>query len=181
MVFHATQPLFDGRYWHLLPYNLIGKDIQTKASSANIQMSEESVLSHVQNVWAQIKPSSPIYHFLLSDITITRAAKGSIQAELRVGPNHTNSKGVLHGTVSACLVDWASSLAVASTGADKTGVSTDLHTSYVSTAREGDLLVIEGKVNKIGTNLAFTTVEISTDAGVVVAHGVHTKFVRQQE
>lgn len=142
-------------------------------------MSQESILSHVSNVWTRIKASSPIYNFLLSDITILEATNGSIQAQLRVGSNHINSKGILHGTVSACLVDWASSLAVASTGLDRTGVSTDLHTTYVSSAKEGDVLVIDGKANKVGANLAYTTVDISTSAGVLVAHGVHTKYIRQ--
>jgi acyl-coenzyme A thioesterase 13 len=141
-------------------------------------MAESDTLSHVQSVWDRIKPSSPIYAFLLSDIRIAEAKEAYIKAELDVGPNHINSKGTLHGTVSACIVDWASSLAIAATGLERTGVSTDLHTTYVSTAKEGDVLIIEGKASKVGKNLAYTTVEIRTNTSVV-AHGVHTKFVRQ--
>ena len=74
-------------------------------------------------------------------------------------------------------------MAIASTGLDKTGVSTDIHTSFVSTAKEGDWLEIEGRASKVGGTLAFTTVEIRkvfdySGPGPVVCTGTHTKFVK---
>ena len=136
--------------------------------------------AHVNNFWTnKIKPSSPIYAFLLSEIAITAVDENSVVAELKLGPSHINSKGTLHGAVSATLVDWASSMAIAATGRDRTGVSTDLHTTYISTAKIGDVLVIRGTASKVGSNLAYTTVDISKSSGEVVAHGVHTKFIRQ--
>ena len=144
---------------------------------------QSSELKHVQNVWDQIKPSSTIYRLLLSDIKIISASNGTINARLLVEPVHLNSKGTLHGTVSACLTDWAGGLAIASTGLEKTGVSTDIHTSFVGTAKEGDWLDIEGRASKVGGTLAFTTVEIRKivdgSAGPVVCTGTHTKYVKQ--
>jgi len=141
-------------------------------------------LEHVQKVWAQIKPNSPIYQLLLNDITITHASRGVVQARLQVQPIHLNSKGSLHGSVSACLVDWAGSMAVASHGRDKTGVSTDIHVSYVAGAKEGDWLEVEGEAVKVGATLAFTRVTISKldsdmKFGQVVATAAHTKYVKQ--
>lgn len=69
-------------------------------------------------------------------------------------------------------------MAIASTGRDKTGVSTDLHTSFVSSAKEGDVLVIEGRVSRVGGTMAYTSVEIRKEGGEVVATGLHTKFMR---
>lgn len=71
-------------------------------------------------------------------------------------------------------------MAIASTGVDNSGLSTDIHTSFVSTAREGDLLEIEGKASKVGASLAFTTIEIrhAGPGAQVVAHGTHTKYVK---
>ena len=89
-----------------------------------------------------------------------------------------NSKGTLHGTVSACIIDWAGGLAIASTGRDKTGLSTDIHTTFTSTAKEGDLLEIEGRVTKLGSSLGFTTIEIRKKDGGVVANGTHTKYIK---
>ena len=94
-----------------------------------------------------------------------------------------NSKGSLHGTVSAALVDWAGSLAIAATGLEKTGASTDIHTSFVSAAKEGDLLEVTATAAKVGGTLAFTSVEIKKlkedGTSSVVSTGSHTKYVKQ--
>ena len=144
---------------------------------------QTSELEHVQKIWDRIKPHSTIYRLLLCDIEITSASNGTINARLLVEPVHLNSKGTLHGTVSACLTDWAGGLAIASTGLEKTGVSTDIHTAFVGTAKEGDWLHIEGRASKVGGTLAFTTVEIRKivdgSAGPIVCTGTHTKYVKQ--
>ncbi|KAL9587173.1 MAG: hypothetical protein Q9212_000446 [Teloschistes hypoglaucus] len=138
-------------------------------------------LQHVRNYWATMKPNSPIYNFLLGDIEIMSATKGQIQAQLRVRKVHVNSKGTLHGVTSSCIMDWAGGLTIASTGLKNSGVSTDIHTSYVSTAKEGDLIEVNAKVNKVGSTMAFTIIEIrrAGDGGKVVAHGTHTKYIKQ--
>lgn len=150
----------------------------------SIDPADAIMLNHVQSIWARMKPTSPIYKFLLSEVEIVSASKGTMKALLRVAPEHLNSRGVLHGTVSACLTDWAGGLAIASTGLEKTGVSTDIHTTFMSTAKLGDTLEIESQANKVGATLAFTTVEIRKrgegDAGPsVVCTGSHTKYVKQ--
>ncbi|MCJ1405957.1 hypothetical protein MMC19_000022 [Ptychographa xylographoides] len=117
---------------------------------------------------------------LLNEIEIVSARKGVVVARLLVLPVHLNSKGTLHGTVSACLTDWAGGLAIASTGLEKTGVSTDIHTTFVSTAKESEWLEIEGRAVRVGGTLAFTTVEIrKTSDGSIVSTGSHTKYVKQ--
>lgn len=109
-------------------------------------------------------------------------------AHLPIGPNHINSKHTLHGSVSATIVDWAGGMAIASTGLEQTGFSTDIHVTYVSTAKEGDVLTIEGKTSRVGKNMAFTSVTIYKGESArleelpVVATGTHTKYIlRDQE
>ncbi|KAL8728656.1 MAG: hypothetical protein Q9181_005269 [Wetmoreana brouardii] len=138
-------------------------------------------LQHVRNYWARMKPNSPIYSFLLGNITLVSATKGQIMAHLKVLSVHVNSKGTLHGVTSSCIMDWAGGLAIASTGLDNSGVSTDIHTTYVSTAKEGDLIEIEANANKVGASLAFTKIEIrhAGDEGKVIAHGTHTKYIKR--
>ncbi|KAK3937703.1 HotDog domain-containing protein [Diplogelasinospora grovesii] len=154
--------------------------------------SDPSIVSHVENVWSGIlarsrsanDPSGGIYGILIgSHATIISAARGRIVAHLPLSGVHLNSKSILHGAVSATLIDWSSGLAVASMGLDQTGVSTDMHISYVSTARGGDTLEIEAHVSKLGKTLAYTTVEIrkaSPDGigqGDIVTTGSHTKYL----
>ena len=152
--------------------------------SATQEISSSEALLHVFKTWSNLQYKSPIYQFLLGEVEILSASKdGSVSARLTVKPEHLNSKGSIHGTVSVCLIDWAGGLAVAATGLEKTGVSTDIHTTFVSTAREGDILEIEGRASKVGGTLAFTTVEIRKieegGQSSVVSMGSHTKYVKQ--
>jgi acyl-coenzyme A thioesterase 13 len=62
-------------------------------------------LSSVNACWARVSKGG-IYKLLLSDIEIVSAEKGSMVARLKVGPNHVNSKGGLHGSTSATIIDW---------------------------------------------------------------------------
>lgn len=139
-------------------------------------------LNHVQEVWQRQRTNSPIYSLLLDQIDIYHAEPGLVRARLPVDGVHISSKGSLHGTLSACVVDWAAGMAIVSHGLSTTGVSTDLSVSYLSTAKVGDVLDIEGRTGKLGKTLAFTTITISKKSegeSVIVVHGSHTKYVRQ--
>ncbi|KAK4185435.1 putative thioesterase [Podospora australis] len=148
--------------------------------------SDPAILSHVDTIWQEkIKPNSGIYRILLSDIHLVSAAHGRIIATLLLREIHTNSKKTLHGAVSGALCDWAGGMAIASTGLHITGVSTDMHVSYVSTAQAGDTLEIEAWVTRTGQNLGFTCFEIRRGVtgangvkGPVVAAGSHTKYLK---
>lgn len=142
----------------------------------------DDILRHVATVWDYQRSNSPIYSLLLEGIDIYHAENGQIRATLPVQALHVNSKGSLHGTLSACVVDWVAGMAIASTGQTATGVSTDLSVSYLATAKLGDILEIEGQVSKLGKTLAFTSITISkrTHEGTVkIVQGSHTKFIRQ--
>ncbi|KAL2161840.1 hypothetical protein VTH06DRAFT_7624 [Thermothelomyces fergusii] len=153
--------------------------------------SEPSILAHVEHYHATRCAASPIYAFLLGTpadtplVRFTHARKGLFTARLRLDARHLNSAGAIHGSVSATLVDWAGGLAIAAWDLrPATGVSVDINISYLSSARLGDEIEIEGRVERVGSNLAFTEVRIfKVDAGgergAVVASGRHTKFVRE--
>lgn len=85
--------------------------------------------------------------------------------------------------MTATLIDWVGGLAIAAYDMrEKLGVSTDIHISYVSSAKVGDWVEIEGRASKVGGTLAFTTATISKivegEPGPVIAHGTHTKYVK---
>lgn len=53
--------------------------------------------------------------------------------------------------------------------------------SYIRPANIGDELFIEGKILKVGKNLAFLTVDVKNKVtGQIIAIGKHTKFVGEQ-
>lgn len=142
-----------------------------------------TALDNVLNVWNRIRQNSPIYTFLLEDVEVYEASKGVVRARMQVSARHLNSKNGLHGAFSACVVDWAGGMAIASHGLESTGVSTDIHVSYLSKAVLGDWLEIESRADKVGKSLGYTSVTISKRADdgqlSVVAQGLHTKYIRQ--
>jgi acyl-coenzyme A thioesterase 13 len=74
----------------------------------------------------------------------------------------------------------AGGMAIATHGLEHTGLSVDIHVSYLSTAKEDDILTIEGKTTKVGRNLGFTTVNIFKGPDhdlTLVASGSHTKYI----
>lgn len=153
-------------------------------SSSESHSTEHTHLAHLARTKT---PTSPIYAFLLTSIRITSASQGHFTARLPLGANHMNSSGSLHGAVSACIVDWAGGMAIASHDLrEKTGVSVDIHVTYQSGAKLGQEVEIEGSVEKLGGSLAFTRIGIykvdeSGGRGGVVATGTHTKYVRGTE
>ncbi len=142
-----------------------------------------SPLESVLACWDRLS-DSPVYRWFFAEIRIVSASHGTITAELPISPKLLNSKGGLHGSISATIVDWAGGMAIASTGMEQTGVSTDIHVSYVGPAKEGDTLTIEGNATKVGRNMGFTTVTILKGEGekkTVVAHGTHTKYILRDQ
>ncbi|KAI5897088.1 Thioesterase/thiol ester dehydrase-isomerase [Schizophyllum commune H4-8] len=145
------------------------------------QQTEAELLSYVQAFWARQRDTSPLYSLLIPDLTIISATRGRVLAQMRVAKQQLNSKGTLHGTTSACLLDWGGGIAIASHGVEKTGVTTDLHVSCLAPAKEGDLLEIECIAEKVGRSVAYTTVTvrkvIEGGDSIIVSSGRHTKFL----
>ncbi|KAK3360531.1 thioesterase family protein [Lasiosphaeria hispida] len=149
------------------------------------------ILAHVVSYHSTRCCASPIYEFLLGPptaplIRFTHATKGLFLARLVLSARHLNSAGGLHGSVSATIVDWAGGLAIAAWDLrDTTGVSVDINITYLSSARLGDEVEIEGSVGRVGGNLAFTEVKIwkveGGERGGLVAQGRHTKFVKAKK
>lgn len=144
-------------------------------------MASTTELEYVRKSWESIKGNSPIYDFLLSDAEIVSATKGTAISRLTLGKNHVNSRGTIHGAVTATIVDWSGGLAISTHGLAKTGASVDIHVTYIGTASVGEAIEIEATANKVGRNMAFTTVRIyrlvDGKPGPMVATASHTKYI----
>ncbi|KAI1100352.1 thioesterase family protein [Jackrogersella minutella] len=164
----------------------MGSTAQEVAVAAAESSKDDTIIkAHIEDLTATQLPNSAIYNFLLSEVRICAATQGSMTARLTLTRNHINSGGGIHGAVSAAIIDWAGGMAIATWDLRRrTGVSVDIHVSYLSSAAEGDEIEIAASADKVGGSLAFTRVVISKvvdgKAGPVIANGSHTKFVKQR-
>lgn len=92
---------------------------------------------------------SPIYTFLLSSPTFSHTilpsphtTRGTSLSSIILSDVHLNSKGSIHGSVSATFVDWASGNALSTMGRGS-GVSLDMHTTFLSTCKGGEKVLIK--------------------------------------
>ncbi|CAK1366918.1 uncharacterized protein RHO25_011646 [Cercospora beticola] len=141
---------------------------------------------HIEDLVRTKLPTSPIYKFLLTPVVITSATKGHVVARLPLSEEHMNSARSLHGSVSATIVDWAGGMAISTWDLRvASGVSLDIHVTYQSGAKVGEEIEIEGIVDRVGGNVAFTKINIykveDGKRGRIVASGTHTKFVKGSE
>ncbi|KAF2402405.1 thioesterase family protein [Trichodelitschia bisporula] len=162
-------------------------ELTTQATSQPTDPAHDPALaSHISHVLETRLSASPIYVLLLppSSITLTHVSKGLIRARLTLTAAHLNSSGSLHGGAAATMVDWAGGLAIAAwDGRERTGVSVEIATSYLAGAGLGTEIEIEGRAERVGGNLAWTSVGIwevkEGRRGKTLVLGKHTKFVRQ--
>ncbi|KAJ4313922.1 hypothetical protein N0V84_009164 [Fusarium piperis] len=156
----------------------------TRIQTPDVTASEVERTSHVQRLMDRLLENSPIYNFIMSPVKLISATRGTVTTRLVLNSNHVNSRGGLHGAVSATIIDFVTGLAIASWDLrETTGASVDMHISYLSTAKVGDTVEIVSTADKVGGSMAFSTIRISKvgDDGSLtsVTVGQHTKYVRQ--
>ncbi|CAH1996372.1 unnamed protein product [Acanthoscelides obtectus] len=99
---------------------------------------------------------------VMKDIVLKVLKEGKCVAEMKVGEEHTNPIGGLHGGCSATLVDNISSYALLSHGKGAVAsVSVDMHMTYMKGAVVGDTIKIDARTLRVGKTLAFLEVDIT--------------------
>uniref|UniRef100_A0A0K0F505 Acyl-coenzyme A thioesterase 13 n=1 Tax=Strongyloides venezuelensis TaxID=75913 RepID=A0A0K0F505_STRVS len=107
---------------------------------------------------------------------IISADEGKVKVEMEVTDELTNPLGTLHGGCSATLIDCITTFACIATPQQKAGVSVDMTINYLSSAKVGDTIVVEGNILKLGKTLAFTQGNIyHKKDNNLIATGLHTK------
>ncbi|KAJ3329854.1 Acyl-coenzyme A thioesterase 13 [Kappamyces sp. JEL0680] len=111
-------------------------------------------------------------------LRVTSVEGGRVVFAFQVGEGHTNLYGTLHGGCIATLIDWCSSLAIGAKQDDlgRMGVSVDLHTTYLSTAKSGDVVEIVSECYKASGRLGFTRTTLHVHDRLI-AMGSQTKFL----
>ncbi|ATY58616.1 Thioesterase superfamily [Cordyceps militaris CM01] len=138
---------------------------------------------HVAAVLSALRRRSPIYGTILPTLTLHGVERGRVVCRLVLDGVHVNSRGALHGAVSATIVDMTTGMAIAAWDLrDTTGASADMHLSYLGTAVVGDELEVTATAERVGGSLAFVAVRIDKlgpdGARTPVTLAQHTKFVR---
>ncbi|KAL2213047.1 Thioesterase/thiol ester dehydrase-isomerase [Sarocladium strictum] len=138
---------------------------------------------HVQSLMDSLRASAPIYNFILPTMTLQSVKKGTVLTRLVLDGKHLNSRGGLHGAVSATIIDFTTGLAIASWDLrPATGASVDMNISFLSVAKEGDVLEVESCAEKVGGSLSFVKIRISKvgedGERTLVTVGQHTKYLR---
>ena len=109
---------------------------------------------------------------------------------MEVTDQSTNYSDLLHGGMTATIVDQLSSLALTTAmvkiedlKADQTfvkvkSVSLDLSITYLKAIRRGETILIDANTLKFGRNIAFLSVEIfNKQTNELVVTGKHTKYL----
>ncbi|CAE6459092.1 unnamed protein product [Rhizoctonia solani] len=111
-------------------------------------------------------------------LQVIRAVPGQVDVSIKIVPHNLNRNKVVHGGLILSLTDTVGSLAVGTKGQWMTGVSTDISATFLKPAGiEGDTLYCRGILDGMGKTLAYTRIEFKNEAGQLVAHGHHTKFI----
>jgi uncharacterized protein (TIGR00369 family) len=95
---------------------------------------------------------------------VEEAREGYARLSLSLEHKHTNPNNVMHGGVVTTLLDETLAMAVAATRGpevvrEQPHTAIEMNTSFMASAREGDELVIEGRLLKTGRTVFFGEAE----------------------
>lgn len=112
---------------------------------------------------------------------------------MTVTSKHTNIGGVLHGGLTASIIDSVTTAALFNTPIRKTGVSVNLNVSYLKAAKVNQKIIIDAYIKQVGNKLAFLEANIyqvgstqfdytqeyfdSLKMLKLIASGAHTKYI----
>ncbi len=104
-------------------------------------------------------------------IELVRWAKDEAAFHMPIQPQHLNRQGMLHGGLTATLLDAACGYAGLYSGEheeESHGVTVTLNISYLSAAREGTVIA-KGQITCSGRNLYFVQGTLVSDQGELLA------------
>ena len=111
----------------------------------------------------------------MSKLTVVHIESGFVKCQMPVTKEVSNFFNTLHGGATSTLIDVVGTMAILSKDPLKPGVSVELNASFISAAQLGTNITIEGKLLKMGRKLAYTSVDLYSEEGKLIATGRHTK------
>lgn len=105
----------------------------------------------------------------------TRKDKGDVAFELVVEEKHLRTLGIMHGGVTAAMLDTALGFAAGTTApAGHHVVTVQLSLNYIRPAWLGETLIATGEVRHAGKMTAVARGELRTSEGALVGSGTGT-------
>ncbi|KAL8284137.1 hypothetical protein RQP46_004886 [Phenoliferia psychrophenolica] len=107
-------------------------------------------------------------------LKVTSVQPGVVHARMLVKEHQANRLKSLHGGLTS---SWVLILCF---NPKMTGVSTDIHVTFVRAAMVGEEILLKSEVVGQGKTLAYTRIEITNEkTSKLLAFGSHTKFIGQ--
>lgn len=99
-------------------------------------------------------------------VTLVEAGDGVAKTQLRVGPEHLNSVGIVHGAAVFTLADTA--FAVAANSHDHEAVAVNVNIAYLKAARQGVLTAEARERNRDG-KIGSYLITVTDETGRIIA------------
>ncbi|MGE5545168.1 MAG: PaaI family thioesterase [Bacillota bacterium] len=116
----------------------------------------EGIDDRLFNIIVATNAQAPFYQ--LTGITTKALGPGWAEMAVQTETRHGNPLGLTHGGIVSTLADAAMANAVRTTG--KKGVTVNYDISFLNTAPVGQEMVGRGRVDKAGSKIIFTSVEV---------------------
>ncbi len=121
--------------------------------------------------------SSPLLSWL--GVAVQSVSRGEVVLALEIKPHHLNLQGILHGGVTATLLDTAMGMALRS-ASQRRFRTVQMSLSYLRPASEGRVLA-HGRAVFLGRSLAHAEAELTEAAGRQIARATGTFALVREE
>ena len=119
------------------------------------------------------RPTSPFVEMIGGRLDEWR--EGYVRMSLTLEEHHTNPNGVMHGGVITTMMDSALGAALGALRGEAARrdphATVEMNASFLSGARPGDRIVVEGRVIRMGKTIAFGEAEARRNGDHLIAKG----------
>ena len=107
---------------------------------------------------------------------VRKAELGALEIEFIVRKEMTNTAHIMHGGSIAAIMDDTMGMTVASLGHETFFTTVNLSIDYLSSAKEGDVILAKTKINREGRHIVNIECEIVTPEGKLLSKGMSNLF-----
>lgn len=131
--------------------------------------------------WVRERLARSRFHEAMG-MRLERLEPGSSEVSLRVGEDHVNLVGVLHGGVISSLADTATGLAMhAALDPRSSHLTTSLQLTFLAPAKLGETVRAHGRVVKRGRRFGYAEADVLGPEEVLVARAAATFVVLAED
>ena len=126
---------------------------------------DNSILAFMQTQIGQSMSQSPSPVARWLNGTLKAVSEGSLTVEFTVRQEMTNPVGILHGGISAAMMDDVLGATVFSLGEENFFASVNLNVDYLSSAKLGEVVTVQSRVVRKGRNVIHAECQITNAEG----------------